>query len=193
MTHFWWVRHGPTHQKSFVGWRDIPADLSDTSLISAVADYLPQDALVISSDLIRSTSTADAIQGQRNRLPHDQRLREFDFGDWDGLTFDEVNARDPILCREYWEKPGDVAPPNGESWNAVAGRVNAAVDQLIELTKSQHIVVVAHFGVIMTQIQKVEGGDAYKALGHQIDNLSVTDLRFDGRNWHRGAINHLPE
>ena len=25
----WWVRHGPTHEKAFCGWRDVPADLSD--------------------------------------------------------------------------------------------------------------------------------------------------------------------
>ena len=50
-----------------------------------------------------------------------------------------------------------------------------------------------HFGVIMTQIQKVEDGDPYKAMSHKIDNLSVTDLRFDGNQWHRGRINHCPE
>ncbi|MDX5383564.1 MAG: histidine phosphatase family protein, partial [Rhodobacterales bacterium] len=29
MTRFFWLRHGPTHQKVFTGWRDVPADLSD--------------------------------------------------------------------------------------------------------------------------------------------------------------------
>lgn len=192
MTHFWWVRHGPTHEKAFVGWRDVPADLSDTDLIARLDAYLPKDAIVLSSDLSRSIATADAIQGQRLRLPHDKRLREFNFGDWDGLKFDEVARRDPDLSRAFWEQPGDLAPPDGESWNAVANRVNAAVDELRLSQSAKHIIIVAHIGVIMTQIQKVVGGDAYKAMSFQIDNFSVTDIRLDDGNWHRGTINHLP-
>ena len=192
MTHFWWVRHGPTHEKAFVGWRDVPADLSDTALISRLHEYLPSDAVVISSDLQRSIKTADAFQGSRGRLPNDPRLREFNFGAWDGLKFDEVAARDPELSRAFWEQPGDLAPPDGESWDAVANRVNVAVDSLISDQISEHIIVVAHIGVIMTQIQKVVGGDAYKAMSYQIDNFSVTDIKFDAGSWHRGTINHLP-
>ena len=35
MTTFWWVRHGPTHQTAFTGWRDVPADLSDAAALEA--------------------------------------------------------------------------------------------------------------------------------------------------------------
>lgn len=192
MTHFWWVRHGPTHEKAFVGWRDVPADLSDTALIARVSQYLPNDAVVVSSDLIRARATADAIQGGRVRIEDDQRLREFDFGEWDGMTFDAVAQRDGDLSRRFWEQPGDLRAPSGESWNLVAARVNAAVTDLIAEYAGRHIVVVAHIGVIMTQIQNVTGGDAYKAMGHQIDNLSVTDLRLDQGKWRQGTINHIP-
>jgi broad specificity phosphatase PhoE len=192
LTHFWWVRHGPTHEKAFVGWRDVPADLSDAGLVSRVSNYLPKDAVVISSDLIRAKATANAIAGERNQLKPDPRLREFNFGDWDGLTFEEVSRRDDELSRKYWERPGDVKPPNGESLNEVANRVNACVEDLTSRFQGQHIVVVAHIGVIMTQIQKVSGGDAYRAMGHQIDNLSTTDLRYDRANWYQGVINHIP-
>lgn len=192
MTHFWWVRHGPTHQKNFVGWRDVPADLSDADLIGRVSDYLPQDAVVISSDLSRAITTADVIQDRRVRLPHDPRLREFNFGAWDGLRFDEVAKRDPELSRAFWEKPGDLSAPDGESWNDVAGRVNAAVEHLIQTNPAKHIVAVAHIGVIMTQIKKVVGDDPYKAMSFEIDNFSVTDLRYSDGQWFRGEINHLP-
>ena len=192
MTHFWWVRHGPTHEKNFVGWRDVPADLSDTDLIGKVQRYLPPDALIISSDLSRAVTTADAIQGGRIRLPHDPRLREFNFGAWDGLKFDEVAQRDPDLSRAFWENPGDLSPPDGESWNEVAGRVNAAVEDLMSNEPAEHIVCVAHIGVIMTQIQKVVGNDAYKAMSYHIDNFSVTDLRYFQGQWFGGEINHLP-
>lgn len=192
MTHFWWVRHGPTHEKNFVGWRDVPADLCDTALISRVSNYLPRDALVVSSDLIRASDTAKAIAGGRRRLPHLPALREFDFGAWDGLHHTQVTARDPDLSRRFWEEPGDLAAPEGESWNDVAARVGHAVDQLIAAHPHRDIVAVAHIGVIMTQIQRAKGSTAYAAMGHHIDNLSTTDLKYDGEHWEIGKINHIP-
>ena len=112
MSTVYWVRHGPTHEKSFVGHHDVPADLSDTAQIARLSAALPERALVVSSDLIRSIDTATAIQGGRTRLPHHSGLREFDFGDWDGVMFSEVAEKWPDLCRAYWERPGDVAPPS---------------------------------------------------------------------------------
>ncbi|MEO0677999.1 MAG: histidine phosphatase family protein, partial [Pseudomonadota bacterium] len=44
MTTFWWVRHGPTHEKAFTGWRDVPADLSDTAALQRLSAFLPSDA-----------------------------------------------------------------------------------------------------------------------------------------------------
>lgn len=188
----WLVRHGPTHEKAFVGWRDVPADLSDTAHVARVAGYLPQDAHVISSDLIRAISTADVIQNDRPRLPHDPALREFDFGAWDGQHFSAVAQSHPVLSREFWEKPGDIAAPDGESWNQVAQRVSTAIDLLADITPCENLIVVAHIGVIMTQIQRATDGIAYNALSHVIDNLSVTDMTRTAQGWKIGAINHNP-
>jgi broad specificity phosphatase PhoE len=192
MTHLWLVRHGPTHEKAFVGWRDVPADLSDTRLIQQVDDHLPKDALVISSDLRRAHDTATVIGGARKRLPSCSTLREINFGAWDGLTFDAVAARDPVLSRRYWEEPGDLQAPDGESWNQAAARFGTKIDAIIEEQAPAHLIVVAHMGVIMTQIQRASGSTAYAAMGHHIDNLSTTDMRWDGTRWHMGTINHIP-
>jgi len=191
MTHLWFVRHGPTHEKAFVGWRDVPADLSDTALITRTAAYLPKDAIVGASDLRRASDTADAIANGRVRLPNDPDLREFNFGIWDGMTFDQVAQRDPVDSRLFWEDPGVRRAPDGESWNDVAGRVSGAVDRIIAQNPAQHIVLVAHIGVIMTQIQRAASCSAYAAMGHKIDNLSVTDMQCHDGHWSIGAINHI--
>jgi broad specificity phosphatase PhoE len=184
MTTFWWVRHGPTHQKALTGWRDAPADLSDRAALDRLAVYLPRDALVISSDLRRSVATADAIQRGRRRLPHDADLREFHFGEWDGKHFTEVAARDPQLSRAYWEDPGHHAPPGGESWFQAEARVARAVARLPE---ARDIVVVAHFGVILAQLRLALGLSPAEVLAQKIDNLSVT--RIAGGDV--GPINHV--
>ena len=54
MTDWWWIRHGPTHSKSMVGWSDIKADLSDHETIKKLNEYLPQSADLVSSDLSRT-------------------------------------------------------------------------------------------------------------------------------------------
>ncbi|WP_371168428.1 histidine phosphatase family protein [Aliiroseovarius sp. 2305UL8-7] len=188
---WWWVRHGPTHAKTMVGWRDLPADLSDTDAINRLSNALPQDAALVSSDLSRAIATADAIQSTRLRLPHREALREFHFGDWDGLHWQTVSDRDPELARAFWEDPGDHVAPGGESWNQLAARVSGAVDQL-NPQGHRHVVAVAHFGVILTQIARAGDMTPYQALGHKIDNLSVTRLDWDGRGWSVHSINHLP-
>jgi len=191
MTRLWLVRHGPTHAKTMVGWSDLPADLSDTAQIERLANYLPNDAPVISSDLIRATATADAIQQNRPRLPHDPALREIHFGDWELQDFASIEAQDPTRIRAFWEQPGDVRAPKGETWNDIAARVSTAVDRLI----AQHptdLIIVAHFGAILTQVQRAENLSAYNTLSHRIDNLSVTQLTCGESGWQTGVINHLP-
>ncbi|MGO4908550.1 histidine phosphatase family protein [Pseudorhodobacter sp. W20_MBD10_FR17] len=185
MTKFHFVRHGPTHAKTLVGWSDLPADLSDTAAIARLSDHLP-DAPVISSTLLRATATADAIQGRRPRLPHDADLREIHFGDWELQHFTEVE--DQARIRRFWEEPGSIAPPNGESWDVVCARVNTAIDRLMA---HDTIIIVAHFGVILTQVQRALGIGGYEAFSHKIDNLSVTDITYDGA-WSAGRINHIP-
>ncbi|SLN45456.1 Putative phosphoserine phosphatase 2 [Pseudoruegeria aquimaris] len=192
MIRFWWVRHGPTHETAFTGWRDVPADLSDTALIRRVSETLPAAAPVISSDLSRAVATADAIAGARPRLPHRAGLREFDFGDWDGKHWREVAESHPELSRAYWERPGEPAPPGGESWNAAAARIDAEIDALRKAPPAADIIIVAHFGTILTQVRKGLGVTPYEALAHRIDNLSITRIEVDGDGWRAPLINHLP-
>lgn len=192
MTRLWWVRHGPTHSKAIAGWRDIPADLSDHHALARLNDHLPQEALLISSDLVRASATADALSKGRMRLPHDPALREFHFGDWDGLPFSEVASRWPDLSRRYWEEPGHIAPPNGESWFQAETRVNATVNRLAERYQGKDLILVAHFGVILTQYARAAGISPYDALSQPIDNLSVTRLDVKNGQWSVAQINHRP-
>lgn len=190
MSRFFWVRHGPTHAKSMVGWSDLPADLGDAARIARLSAYLPEDALVISSDLIRARATADALAGSRTRLPETRDLREIHFGAWELQPFDSIP--DQTHLRAFWEQPGDIRPPGGESWHEVAARVTGAVERLCRAHPGRDIVAVAHMGAILTQVQTALGITAYEAFGHKIDNLSVTELRRDAAGWHAEAINRMP-
>lgn len=190
MTTFHWVRHGPTHATTMVGWQDLPADLSDIAQLDRLNALLPQDAVVISSDLTRARTTADVLG--RTRLACDARLREFNFGAWDGRAFDDIARTDPDLSRRYWDTPGDIAPPDGESWNAAAARISPAVAELIEKFEGRHIICVAHYGTILTQVQSALGLSPAQAMRFKIANLSVTTLNQVQGAWMAQRINHVP-
>lgn len=175
-----------------VGWSDLPADLSDTAALARLSAYLPRDAVVVSSDLVRATATADAIQQGRTRLPHRQDLREMHFGDWELRSHAEVEAEDPARSFAFWDRPGDVAPPGGESWNRLCTRANTAVDTLRQDLPGGNIVIVAHFGLILSQLQRALGVTAKEVLAHRIDNLSVTQITVTEGTFRAGRVNHRP-
>ncbi|AJE48541.1 histidine phosphatase family protein [Celeribacter indicus] len=188
MNRLWLVRHGPTHARCFVGWSDLPADLSDRAALARLEAALPQ-VPVISSDLRRAVDTATALQGPRPRLAHDPRLRETHFGAWELHSWAQIEQADAALAREVFETPGSAAPPGGESWNAFSARVHAAIDALDGET-----IVVAHMGVVLAVLQRALGVTAYEALAHRIDPLSCTCIeRPDGAqgHWRAAAINQI--
>ncbi|MCY4306522.1 MAG: histidine phosphatase family protein [Aestuariivita sp.] len=192
MTHWYWVRHGPTHQKNLTGWHDIPADLSDKNQIHRLNHYLPQSANIVASDLRRASTTADLLSKNRHRLPDNAGLREFNFGDWDGQDFLTISRTFPYESRAFWEEPGDIAPPKGESWNTAVQRINAAVNELIDSNKKENIIIVAHFGVILTQIQRALNVQPSEALKQKIDNFSITKLSHNNSNWNLKFLNFVP-
>ncbi|KRS12539.1 phosphoglycerate mutase [Roseovarius atlanticus] len=189
-TRLFWVRHGPTHAKGLVGWADLPADLSDTARIARLDAHLPRQALLVSSDLSRAAATADTLAADRTRLPHDPALRELHFGDWDLKAPEDI--KDQSRYQAFWDHPGEVRPPSGETWPELAARVDAATDALIATHPGADLVIVAHLGVILTQLQRALALTATEAFSHSIAPLSVTELHHTPTGWHVSGINHVP-
>ena len=192
ITDWWWVRHGPTHEKVFTGWRDVPADLSNINQISRLKSFLPQNAIYVSSDLKRATATAKAISSRNQEIIIDPSLREFNFGLWDGLGFDEVARGYPTKSKDFWEKPGTIAAPDGESWNIVQHRVSEAVKKYTQAYKGSNIIAVAHFGTILTQVQLAIKKTPYEVLAQKIENLSVTHIQVDEKGSFLKELNFVP-
>ena len=185
MTEWWFVRHGPTHAARMVGHTDIEADLGDRDALARLAAVLPQGAAVLSSDLRRAQATAEALGLDPRPEP---RLREFHYGVWEDLPFDAPQV-DRGLARAFWENPGDVRPPGGESWNDVASRVGAVLEE----PRAGTVVAVAHMGVIMAALAHATGMPARAALSFRIAPLSLTRMTDHGSGgWSVECVNHIP-
>lgn len=190
MTRLWWVRHGPTHAKEMIGWTDRPADLSDAAALDRLRAYLPGDAPAISSDLVRARATAEALAPGRC-LPARPGLREIHFGAWEGLRFAEAEAQDAARIRAFWETPGPICAPGGESWEALRARVDAEVDAILARHRGD-VIVVAHFGTILTQVERALGISTVEAFAQRIEPLSVTRIDREGDGWNLRVVNHRP-
>ena len=186
------IRHGPTHAKTMVGWSNLPADLSDHAALARLRSALPSDAVMVSSDLIRASATANVIRSGQLRLPHESELREINFGDWELKSLDQINADDPDRVNEFFDNPGTATPPNGENWLEFSARIDAAVDKLMAKHPNKQLIMVVHFGVIIRQIQRAEGASPKRAMRHAIDNLSLSQISFENGKWDIHRINYLP-
>lgn len=189
MSRVFLVRHGPTHAKGMIGWTDLPADLSDHDRIDRLHRWLPRGATLVSSDLTRAVTTADRLAESRSRLAHDPALRELHFGEWEGRHFSAFDPVEQAHLRKVLDGSGRTAPPGGEAWDAVETRVSRAIDGLV--MRHPSLVVVAHMGVILTQIRRATGLSPRAAMAHRIDPLSVTEIAWTGR-WQLRRVNHAP-
>ncbi|WP_312870471.1 histidine phosphatase family protein [Gordonia asplenii] len=108
---------------------------------------------VVSSPLQRTRSTAQTVALEHG-LPVaiEDGLIETDFGAWEGLTFSEAAERDPQIHRE-WLGDTTIAPPNGESFDAVRERVVAARNVIVDAHPGQSVLVVSHVTPIKTLLR----------------------------------------
>jgi probable phosphoglycerate mutase len=88
----------------------------------------------------------------------DPGLRELDFGEWEGLTGEEVRARWPERY-ERWTAVGLDQHDGGESHEALAGRVREAVRRLADVHDGGEILLVAHGGPMRAVLMEAEGLD----------------------------------
>jgi probable phosphoglycerate mutase len=142
-------------ERRFAGRGDAPLTSTGLQQAAAAAARLAErgdiDA-VVTSPLRRAVRTAEAVAGAAGvPLEVDSDLVETDFGDWEGLTFGEVLARWPDEMTA-WQADASAAPPGGESFAAVAERVDMALDRLLTDRKGQTIVVVSHVTPIKTLV-----------------------------------------
>ncbi|MGH2933465.1 MAG: histidine phosphatase family protein [Gaiellaceae bacterium] len=98
---------------------------------------------VWTSPRLRARETAAPIGS--SPLVHDD-LRELDFGELEGRTYDEIAASEPELYRAWMETPTRVRFPAGESFADLSRRAVPALERI----QAQHefAVVVTHGGVI---------------------------------------------
>ena len=104
---------------------------------------------VYTSPRVRARETAAAIARVAGVEPIvDTRFAELDFGDIEGMTYDEVAARYPALYETWMSTPTEVKFPAGECFADMAARVRSGGAELRTRHPGEVIAIVAHGGTV---------------------------------------------
>ena len=181
------VRHGETGwnaQRRYQGWSDLPLNKVGLQQADALAAHLADEQIgaIYTSDLERAMQTAQCI-AERHGQPviADLRLREISFGDWEGLTFDEIRTRWPGEVDAWLGDSLHVAPPGGETLAQVAERVQGALDDIDGENAGQTVLLVSHGGPLRVLLCLALGLEAQAHWRFRLDTASVSELGvYDG-------------
>ncbi|HZZ61032.1 MAG TPA: histidine phosphatase family protein [Roseiarcus sp.] len=189
------VRHGETPynaENRLQGQRDVPLNARGRDQAASVGrtlrarvspeiDRLEAAGAFFASPLERARETMEIMRAamglplKRYRL--DAALMELTFGDWEGLTWAEVRARDPERVKLRRADKWGFVPPGGESYAMLAERIRGWLDSL-----SAGALVVSHGGVARVLMTLLAGVSGRVAAGTPIDQGRA--IVFDkGRFW----------
>jgi len=177
------VRHGESEMNKkelYCGWTD--SSLTDKGLeqAEAVSEKLANEKidLIISSDLDRCFTTAEVINRfHLKEIIKDTRLKELNFGDWEGLCYNEICRDFPIESKKWEEDYINFKMPKGESLYEMHQRVNKAFNRIISEYDKGKILIVTHSGVIRSILSQHICGSIEGAWKFKINNCGITRLQ----------------
>jgi broad specificity phosphatase PhoE len=153
------IRHAETDLAGrFCGHANPPVNERGFRQIDGLLETLRSESIdaIYTSDLSRTLTTADAIGKVFGLSPIIvPLLREIDFGDWEGLSWSEIESRDQAYARRWSEAYPDLPAPGGESFEAFRSRVLTEVKQLLSEASQKCAVVVTHAGVMRVVLRSL--------------------------------------
>jgi broad specificity phosphatase PhoE len=179
------VRHGQTAwnaEEVFRGQADIELDETGLKQAELLAEYLSPRKLetVYSSPLKRAVRTAEAI-ARRHGLAVEitPGLNDIDFGEWQGLSLQEVRSRFSELLEMWVSDPNQVRIPSGESLDDVRQRALALVNQVVDEHEGTVVVLVSHRVVNKVLICALLGLDNSYFWNVRLDTCGMTTFEVD--------------
>lgn len=166
----------------FRGRADIDLDEVGIRQAEAIATRIAewQISAIYSSPLRRALTTARILARhfdlEVKSLPG---IGDIDYGEWQGLSPEEAEARDSALYAKWLESPDTVKFPGGESLAEVRERAASAVDDLIVQHPKETIVLVSHKVVCQIIILNLIGLDSshFWQVAQDVGAVNVFEVR----------------
>lgn len=112
--------------------------------------------VVVSSPLARCRAFAESLAPSL-RVAQDERLAEYDFGDWDGRGLEQLWAEQGDALAAFLDDADRMTPPGGEHAADFRSRVRAAWNDLIDAERGRRMLVIGHGGVLRQWVSDALG------------------------------------
>lgn len=188
MTKFIVIRHGQSMSNLegyFTGQTNVPLSPTGRKQAELTADYVTSTYKfdkIYASDLSRAFDTAKAVADRvgMETIPH-TGLREIFAGEWEGVSFKELNDTNSEAWQIWRNNVGKCRCPGGESVAELRERTVKTFTELAEANKGKTLVIGTHATVLRVLICHCMGIDAdgMKNLTW-VPNASVTVIEYDG-------------
>lgn len=151
LTTLFLIRHGHTLRAGYCNGH-LDVDLTPTGIgqMEEIGKRLAGDGIraLYASDLKRCVQGAEVIGRALALKPVlSSRLREKQFGAWEGLPREEIQRRFPGEWEEWTTNPADAKPTGGESYREVSVRVMAQLREILERHIGEKVAMLSHGGV----------------------------------------------
>jgi broad specificity phosphatase PhoE len=181
-TRLWLIRHAevePAYQGVFGGRIDMNLSERGHEQAAALARYLrrhPWQA-VYSSPMKRVQQTLAPVQAQGGPPPEIlDGLREVDFGDWTGLTWEEVQTRFGKSAFAWLDELEAGRVSNAENAATFEARLEPALRQILTKESGRQVAVFCHGGVIRMLMAMLLGWPLSRMSAFQIEYASITRI-----------------
>ena len=158
-THLFFIRHAQTDLAgTFCGHSDPPLNAAGEAQLPGLLTRLTpfQISAIYSSDLRRAQQTAACLAQARN-LPvyPTPALREISFGDWETLTWDQIEQRDPTYAARWVTEFPALPTPSGEPIHTFRQRILTEIHRLRSQAATENLAIVTHAGVLRVLLESI--------------------------------------
>ena len=153
------IRHGePEGGPMFRGSKDDPLSTKGWQQMQAAVTEEDHWEVVVSSPMARCRHFAEKLAEERQIPLHiADNLREIGFGEWEGLTAEQVQQRYGDQLEKFWRDAIHHIPPGGEPVADFHQRVTDSFNHWQEHLAGQKVLVVCHGGVIRMVLADILG------------------------------------
>lgn len=136
---------------------------------------IPYD-IIFSSPLKRCTKLANAINKNKIPIHHDDRLKELNFGDWEGKYWKNIQLSKE--AKHWFNDYINLACPNGESYIDLVSRVKSFISNLKSKYRDKIPLIVCHAGTIKAFQAIITKNLPKDAMKFKIDFGQIIELEF---------------
>ncbi len=169
------------------GHTDVALSRPGDKQLKGIATYMARQKLaaVYCSDLQRSMLVAEAVgkgQDPRRKPAIRQDLRELNLGEWEGLSFKNIQEHYPGEMEARWSDLPNYRIPGGESLNDLAERIIPVFMDIISENQGREVCVIGHAGVNRVFLAKLLGMPLERVfrLDQEYACLNLIDVFEDG-------------